>query len=682
MNRLSIAVAVLVSCATPACTVVSPADNTDANSGLITGLDPNGYDQSVRPQDNLFQFVNGRWLTTTDIPDDKSNYGSFSMLADQSDERLRSIIVAAAESEAPAGSEQRKIGDFYRAFMDIERIEALGVDPVRQELARIDNIRTRRDLAEYLGSAARLPTTTPIRFWVGQDYRNPSEYLVNLTQSGLGLPDRDYYLTNDAESKSLRDAYLAYLEQLLSLAGRSAADRRLREVLYFETELARAQWSRTDSRDRDKTYNKVSATELAALLVGIDVTALTDAAGLGEQTSFNIRQPSYFERFSNIAMATPLDVWKTYLSLRLLNAAAPYLSTPFADAHFDFNRRRLKGVQTAQPRWKRAVQAVDTLMGQMVGRLYVEQHFLPEAKARMDELVANLLAAFEQGINELDWMSPVTKQEARAKLARFNVKIGYPDVWPDYSELYVDANALYDNVVRAVRLDADRQFGKLGGPVDRDEWFMSPQTVNAYYNPSMNEIVFPAAILQPPFFDVRADDAVNYGAIGAVIGHEISHGFDDQGRKTDGNGVLRNWWTASDNAEFTKRADGLVEQYNRFEPLPGKFVNGRFTLGENIGDLSGVAVAYKAYQQSLNGAPGPVIDGYTAAQRFFMGYAQVWRRKYRDSELERRLLVDPHSPAEYRVNGIVRNIDAFYDAYGVDADDALYLPPEERVRIW
>ncbi|MEM1261119.1 MAG: M13 family metallopeptidase [Pseudomonadota bacterium] len=682
MRRLTIAIAFLTLGVTMACTVVSPGDTAAPSSDLVTGLDPTGYDPSIRPQDNLFQFVNGRWLTTTDIPDDKSNYGSFSMLADQSDERLRAIIVDAAESTELAGSERRKIGDFYRAFMDVERIDRLGVEPLSEELARIDNIRSRRDLADYLGRAARLPTVTPIRFWVGQDYRNPAEYIVNLTQSGLGLPDRDYYLTNNAAAQATRDDYLAYLDRLLTLAGRGADARRLREVLYFETELARAQWSRTDSRDRDKTYNKATTAEMAALLVGLDITTLTQAAGFDEQTAFNIRQPSYFERFSKIATATSLDVWKTYLSLRLLNEAAPYLSSPFADAHFDFNRRRLKGVQVAQPRWKRAVQAVDTFIGLMVGRLYVERYFQPEAKVRMDELVTNLLTTFEQGIDDLAWMSPATKQEAREKLARFTVKIGYPDVWPDYSDLHISTDTLFGNVAAAVRFEADRQFAKLGGPVDRDEWFMSPQTVNAYYSPSMNEIVFPAAILQPPFFDLRADDAVNYGAIGAVIGHEISHGFDDQGRKTDGTGLLRNWWTESDNAEFSKRADGLVEQYSQFEPLPGKFVNGRFTLGENIGDLSGVSVAYKAYQQSLKGEPGPVIDGYTAAQRFFMGYAQVWRRKYRDDELERRLLVDPHSPAEYRVNGVVRNIDAFYDAYGVDADDEMYLPPEERVRIW
>ena len=673
---------VLLSLVLVACVGVGPTSTPPATTSADAGLDYRGYDESIRPQDNLFQFVNGRWLATTDIPADKSNYGSFTVLADQSDERLRDIIVEAAETDAPPGSEVRKIGDFYRSFMDVERIDTLGTAPLNAELTRIDNIDNRRELSAYLGYAARLPTRTPIGFWVGQDYRDPDEYLLNLTQSGLGLPDRDYYLTNDDEALALRDDYVAYLGTLLALIDRSADEKTLRAVLYFETELARAQWSRTESRDRERTYNKMSHGEVAALVDGLNMPALFTAAELDASTTFNVRQPSYFERFSRIAAATPLEVWKTYLTLRLVNDAAPYLPAPFVDAHFAFNRQRLSGVAAQRPRWKKAVQAADSLMGEMVGKIYVARHFRPEAKARMDELVANLMAAFDDGIDTLDWMSAATKLEAKKKLGLFNVKIGYPDRWRDYSDLEVQPDALYANVLRAVRFDVNRELGKLGGPVDRDEWFMTPQTVNAYYSPTMNEIVFPAAILQPPFFNVDADDAVNYGAIGAVIGHEISHGFDDQGRKTDGNGLLRNWWNEADNQEFQKRAEGLVRQYNAFEPLPDKFVNGRFTLGENIGDLSGVAVAFKAYQKSLAGIAGPMIDGYSAEQRFFMGYSQVWRRKYRDSELERRLLVDPHSPSEYRVNGIVRNIDAFYEAFDVDENDALYLAPAERVRIW
>ena len=665
-----------------ACAVVEPDSAGDLSSADNAGLDYRGYDESTRPADNLFQFVNGRWLATTDIPEDKSNYGSFTVLADQSDERLRDIIVEAAATSAPPGSELRKIGDFYRSYMATDRLDALGVAPLRTELERIERIDSRRDLAAYLGYAVRLPSRAPIGVWVGQDYKSPDEYLLNLTQSGLGLPDRDYYLTSDDDAQALRESYLAYLASLLTLAERPANEQTLRAVLYFETELARAQWSRTESRDREKTYNRKSHGEVAALVAGLDMPELFAAAGLDTTTPFNVRQPSYFERLSNIAAATPLDVWKSYLTLRLLDAAAPYLSQPFVDAHFGFNRQRLSGVEAQRPRWQKAVQAADRFMGEMIGKLYVERHFKPEAKARMDELVGNLLVAFRLGIDELDWMSPATKLEARAKLERFNVKIGYPDSWRDYAALVIDPDDLLGNVLRATKFAADRELDKLGGPVDRDEWFMTPQTVNAYYSPTMNEIVFPAAILQPPFFNVDADDAVNYGAIGAVIGHEISHGFDDQGRKTDGNGLLRNWWTERDNEEFAKRADGLVRQYDSFEPLPGKFVNGRFTLGENIGDLSGVAVALAAYRQSLGDSSGPVIDGYTAEQRFFMGYSQVWRRKYRDNELERRLKVDPHSPSEYRVNGVVRNIDAFYDAFDVDETNDMYLPPEERVRIW
>ncbi len=680
MTRLIVVAVSLLAAAS--CAVVDGPGVRSAAELRPAGLDYAGFDRSARAQDNLFQHVNGRWLTETEIPGDKSNYGSFSVLADRSDERLRAIVIEAAAADEPSGTELRKIGDFYTSFMDTARVDELGIAPLADELARVDAIQSRRDLADYLGRATRLVTETPVGIWIGQDYRNTDEYMVNLTQDGLGLPDRDYYLKSDTASRELRDDYLAYLTRLLALAGRPATDKRMRDVVFFETELARAQWSRTESRNRDKTYNKMSPEALAALVDGIDVSRFLAAAGIDGEVSLNVRQPSYFQRFSKIAAATSLDVWKTYLQLRLINDAAPFLADDFASAHFEFNRQRLSGIETRRPRWKQAVQTADALVGEMLGKIYVERHFLPTAKARMDTLVANLLDTFRDGIDQLEWMSAETRVEAKKKLARFNVKIGYPDRWRDYSGLEIRADDLYGNVARAVRFREDRQFARLGGPVDRDEWFMSPQTVNAYYSPTMNEIVFPAAILQPPFFNVDADDAVNYGAIGAVIGHEISHGFDDQGRKTDGNGLLRNWWTEADNDEFAKRADGLVAQFNAFEPLPGKFVNGRFTLGENIGDLSGIAVAFKAYQKSLQGEPGPVIDGHTAAQRFFMGYSQVWRRKYRASELEKRLLTDPHSPAEYRVNGIVRNIDAFYEAFDVDENDALYLPPDQRVRIW
>ncbi len=664
------------------CVTISPPMQDSDVPQRVSGLDYSGFDYSVRPADNLFAHVNGLWLKTVEVPADKSSYGAFTILADRSDAELREIVEEASASSVHEDPEWQKIGDFHRSFMDSARADNVGAAPLKDELDRIARITNRRELAGYLGFAQGLDTRTPLRIWVGQDSKNTSEYIVNFTQSGLGLPDRDYYLKPDDDSRALRDDYIAYIATLFRLAGIESSDADLVDLLAFETDIARAQWTRTEARNRDKTYNKVTREELLAKLAPIDMQAYLAAAGIDSEAAYNLRQPDYAERFAKIAAAIPLRTWRNYLRARLIDAAAPYLSSAFVSAHFDFNRKRLSGVEVIQPRWKRAVQTADDLMGEMIGKYYVQRYFKPESKARMDELVENLMAAFRSGIDELDWMSADTKREAHEKLEKFSIKIGYPSQWRDYTELEIRPDDLYGNVLRANRFAANRDIAKLGSPVDREEWLMSPQTVNAYYNSTMNEIVFPAAILQPPFFNVDADDAVNYGAIGAVIGHEISHGFDDQGRKSDGDGMLRNWWADKDSEEFSARANGLVAQYNAFEPLPGDFVNGEFTLGENIGDLSGLAVAYKAYMQSLGGAEGPRIDELSADQRFFMGWAQVWRRKYRDSELRRRLLIDPHAPSEFRVLGVLSNIDAFYQAFDVGPDDEMHLQEEKRVKIW
>ncbi len=678
MKKLSL----FVCCALlSACTGLA-VHEPDVMPSLSSGLDTTGFDREVRAADNLFLHVNGTWLASTEIPADKSNFGSFGILADQSDKQLKAIIEDASQIDAPADSELRKIGDFHKAYMNTELTNALGAKPLSAELDRIDAVTSRQALAAYLGRAQGINTRVPLAIWIGQDSKNTDQYLVNFTQSGLGLPDRDYYLSQDQKFKDIRKDYLSASRGLLGLIGLDVSDQELRELLAFETAIARAQWTRTEARNRDKTYNKVDRDELIEKLSALDMPAYLKAAGIEREAAYNLRQPDFAVKFSKIAATTRLDIWRLYLKLRLVSAAAPYLSDEFVEADFAFRQKRLQGIEQNRPRWKRAVQDADNLMGEMIGKIYVERHFQPEAKTRMDALVGNLIEAFRSGIDELQWMSPQTRAEARNKLNKLNVKIGYPDQWTDYTALQISENDLYGNIERANRFHHARELTKLGGPVNRDEWFMSPQTVNAYYSPGMNEIVFPAAILQPPFFNVNAEDAVNYGAIGAVIGHEISHGFDDQGRKSDGNGTLRNWWTESDNEQFTVRAKGLVEQYNSFEALPGEFVNGEFTLGENIGDLSGLAVAYKAYKKSLSGADGPEIDGFSADQRFFMGWAQVWRRKYRDSELQRRLLVDSHSPSEFRVLGVLPNIEAFYQAFDVDENDQMYLAPEKRVKIW
>jgi putative endopeptidase len=653
-----------------------------AEATLKSGIDSSGFDKSVRPQDNFFQYVNGGWIARTEIPADKSNYGTFTALADKAESDLRAIIEEAAADKTHAkGSDAQKIGDMYASFMDTARIEKLGVTPLKAEFGRINAIKDRPSLVRYLAHALRVSIKVPVNANVNQDAKDTTKYITYWDQSGLGLPDRDYYLKQDEQFVAYRAAYLDYVEKVLSLAGVKDARAAAARVMKLETHLAEVQWSREDSRDADKTYNKFTVADAGKLMPGFDWNLFL-SAGKVPAGDLVISQPTYFTALARSFDEVPPADWKVYLKFHVIDTMAPNLSDAFVQANFNLYAKTLHGIEQNRPRWKRGVQSVEDGMGEMAGKLYVARHFKPEAKARMDQLVKNVLAALDADIDQLQWMGPETKRHAHDKLARFTVKIAYPDKWRDYGKLEIRAGDLVGNVMRANEFETNRQLAKLGGPIDRTEWGMTPQTINAYNNPVANEIVFPAAILQPPFFDVEADDAANYGAIGAVIGHEISHGFDDQGRKFDGAGNLKDWWTSEDKAQFTERADRLAKEYDGFESVPGHHLNGRFTLGENIGDLSGMAIAHQAYQRSLGGAEAPVIDGLTGDQRFYLGYGQVWRRKYREADLIARISTDPHSPAQFRVNGIVVNLDPFYTAFDVKPGDKMYVAPEERIKIW
>ena len=668
-----------------ACAPLALAEPAGAASPLRSGLDLAGFDRSVRPQDDLYRFAGGTWLARTEIPADRSNYGTFSMLEDRARESLRQIAEeAAADRAAAPGSDRQKLGDLYASWMDTATIESRGLAPVADELARIGAMRGTADVYAYMGRAQRFRIGGPLSLYVGQDRKDSKRYLVGVSQGGLTMPDREYYLAADERNAGLRKQLAAYAERMLSLAGVADAADAATRIVALETKIAALHWTRVENRDPVKTYNKTALAGAAALAPGFDWAAFIggigpEAAGIAE---VDIRQPTYLKGLAELVRATPVADWQAYFRFRVLDASASSLPERFDTARFEFRERAVRGVQAQEPRWRRGVNLLDRNIGEIAGRAYVERNFRPEARERIRQLVDNLRAAFGQSIDSLEWMGPETKLEAKRKLASFAVKIGYPDRWRDYSALVIVRDDLAGNIRRANEEDFLRDLGRLGGPVDRNEWGMTPQTVNAYYSPPMNEIVFPAAILQPPFFDPLADDAVNYGGIGAVIGHEISHGFDDSGRQFDGEGNLRDWWTFDDNVRFRERAGKLVAQYGQFSPIDGRTVNGQLTLGENIGDLSGLAVAYRAYMISLGGKPAPVIDGFTGPQRFFLGWAQIWRRKYRDDELRARLITDSHSPSEYRANGVVPNMTEFSEAFAVQPGDKLYRAPSERVKIW
>jgi putative endopeptidase len=665
---------------------VTPASSAAAAQPAVaaptSGLFLNNFDRSVRPQDDMYRFVNGAWLKNTEIPADRSNYGAFTLLSDEAEQNLRIIVEEGAAANAPTGSDQQLIGDFYSSYMDEARVEQLGIKPLQPELDRIAAIQDRKQLLDYLARAQLLLIDNPIGTLILADARNPDLNTLWTGQAGFGLPERDYYFSDEKRFVEIRAAYEKYIDKVLGLAGRKDSAALAREIMAFETRLAKASWTAVQLRDVEKLYNPVTVAEAEQATPGIKWSTWLTQMGLPGSGQMVLSQQDYFQEVGKAIDDVPLATWRDYLTLRAIDSYSPYLSQAFVDANFDFYQRTLSGTPQLKPRWKRALAEVENSTGDLLGKEYVKRHFPPEAKQRMDGLVANLLKAFDASIDELEWMGPDTRKAAHDKIRNFTVKIGYPTKWKDYTGLVTRKDDLLGNVLRAREVRVKRELAKVGQPVDKTEWYMTPQTVNAYYNPLANEIVFPAAILQPPFFDMKADDAVNYGGIGAVIGHEISHGFDDQGRKFDGRGVLRDWWTDKDNELFMARAGALVKQYDAYSPIPGTNVSGELTLGENIGDLSGLAVAYKAYQLALDGRTAPVLDGFTGDQRFFIGWSQVWARNYREDELRKRLKTDPHSPSEYRANGILRNMPAFGKAFDVKEGDKLYLPPEQLVRIW
>ncbi|MHA6792470.1 M13 family metallopeptidase [Pseudonocardia bannensis] len=656
---------------TAACTTSAPP--------AVSGLDLAGFDRDVRAQDDLFAFANGGWLRSTEIPADRSTYSTFSILSDAA--HVQDIIDDAEAAPDEPGTETQKIADLYAGFMDTARLEALGAGPLAGELAAIDRIAGPDDLVDHFGHRARLGLPAPVELDVEQDYRNATAYIPMAYQAGLTMPDRDYYLSTEDRYVELREKFRAYAAGQLRAAGIADPDTAATRVLDLQTRLAEAQRTNTANRDPISLYNKFPVAEAGAATPGIDWTRYLAAAGVSAPDML-LAQPDYLAALGQALTTVPLEDWKTYLRFGLIDHLASSLSARFADAYFEFHGRALLGQQEQRPRAERGVALVNETLGEAVGKRYVERHFPPQSKERMDELVANLIAEFHRSIDGLDWMSEPTKAQARDKLSSLAVKIGYPEQWKDYSALEIRRDDLVGNKLRSAEVEHEREIARLGKPVDRDVWLMTPQTVNAYYNPNLNEIVFPAAILQPPFFDAAADPAVNYGGIGAVIGHEVSHAFDDQGSKFDGTGNLRDWWTPQDLERFTERTAGLVAQYGAYSPLEGATVNGELTLGENIADLSGLAVALRAYRHSLRGAPAPEIDGFTGPQRFFLGWAQIWRQKTRDDAVRQRLLTDPHSPGQFRTNGVVTNVPGFHEAFGVIESDRLFRPAEQRIRIW
>lgn len=648
-----------------------------------SGLRLDELSPEIRPQDDLFRHVNGAWLERTEIPEDKARWGSFHLIAEQAEKDVRAIVEESQGAEP--GTESRKIGDLYTSFMDTDRINALGAGPLTDRLARIDAISSVPELLRTAGEFERDGLGGMFTLYVEPDPGGPTRYLPFLVQGGLSLPDESYYrLENFGET---RIVFRSHIERMLELAGVAGAAASADRITALETELASHHWDNVRSRDAVATYNLKSWSEVREL-VGVDLQPWLDGAAPHHADAFSevvVYQPSFLAGLGTLLVEERLEDWKAWLRFQIVHSAAPFLTEAFVAENFAFYGTQLTGVPVIRERWKRAVGLAEAAMGEAIGKVYVERHYPPAAKEAMDELVANLIEAYRQSIAELEWMSPETRERALAKLDAFTPKIGYPIKWKDYSGLEIDATDLVGNVARSHVLEHERQLDKIGQPIDRDEWYMTPQTVNAYYNPLMNEIVFPAAILQYPFFEADRDAAANYGGIGAVIGHEIGHGFDDQGSRFDGDGSLRDWWTDADRTAFEERTSVLIEQYNGLTPqgLADEYrVNGALTIGENIGDLGGLGIALKAYELSLSGDESPVIDGFTGVQRLLLSWSQIWQQKGRDAETIRLLTIDPHSPNEFRCNQIVRNIDAFYEAFGVRESDALWLPEDQRVTIW
>ncbi|HEY5347873.1 MAG TPA: M13 family metallopeptidase [Rhizomicrobium sp.] len=651
------------------------------------GVDLKAMDPSVRPGDDFFTYVNGNWLKTAVIPPDRSSTGAFQALQILSETRMQSIFDELnAKPESSLDANERKLRDLYHAFTDQKAIEAHGLAPVAKDLARIE---AAQDLTEVAHIMASVPLSTASIFGINisVDDKNSSNYSIDLSQSGLGLPDREYYLGSDPELAKTRDAYRKYLATMLTLGGFDNAAARAQAVFDLETRIAKAQWDRADSRDATKVYNPMTVSELQALTPEFPWTAFFTECGVplksphGER-SVIVAQKSAFPELARIFAGTPVSVWRDYLAVHYLHSFAPYLPKAFDDADFAFYGTVIGGRSQQLPRATRAVHLADDLLGEALGKIYVARYFPPRAKAKAEKLVGNLVKAYEADIKTLDWMSPQTRLKALEKIRAMVAHIGYPDHWRDYSAYVVTPDDLVGDVQRGAVFDWNRQLKRIDGPVDKDEWDMTPPTINAYNNFNFNEIVFPAAILQPPFFDPDADDAVNYGGIGAVIGHEISHSFDDQGSKYNARGELEDWWTADDRKNFDARTAMLSDQFDAYEPLPGLHIIGKNTLGENIADLAGVTIALKAYHISLQGRTPPVLDGFTGDQRFFLSYGQIWRGKYRDSALRAQVLGNEHAPGQFRVDGATRNDDAWYAAFNIQPGDKYYLPPDKRVHLW
>ena len=649
----------------------------ELTSGVLTEY----MDDAVNPGDDFTRYVNGTWMKNTEIPADKSSYGVGYIVHEESEENVKKIIEESAAGDFEKGSDEQKVGDLYQSFMDVEKRNALGVTPLQPEFDKIEAINSYDELATYFAYASKYGINTPLGLFVYQDFKDPTIYTVYAWQSGLGLPDKEYYLKDDDRSKEIREKYVGHIEKMFELTGLSDAAKSAKTVMELETKIASKHLEKEKTRDLVGLYNMFPVDTLSNIMPKFNWTNFLTEAGLANQEKLGILMLEYTKALDGIITSTDLNTWKTYLKWSVVDANASRLSEALDNQNWEFYSKELRGTQEQRPMWRRGVSTVNGTLGEVVGKVYVKRHFPPEAKEHMETLVDNLLKAYEVSIKDLDWMSDETKKEALDKLSKFTPKIGYPDTWKSY-DLEIEPDDLYGNLRRSSLMEYNRELAKLGQPIDKDEWGMTPQTVNAYYNPTMNEIVFPAAILQPPFFDLGAEDAVNYGAIGAVIGHEIGHGFDDSGSTFDGDGAMRNWWTDADKEEFKKRTGALVQQYNEFEVLPDLNVNGEFTLGENIGDLGGLSIALKAYKMSLGDEEAPVMDGFTGEQRVFIGYAQAWRNKMRDEALRVQINTDPHSPAHLRVNGIVRNVPEFYTAFDIKKTDSLFLAPEERVKIW
>jgi len=679
-------------CADTACTMeLLFAAEAPGNGGAIDpaslaapkygtwGFDTSGMDRAVKPGDDFFKFANGKWDERTEIPADRVRYGNFNKLRELSESRMHAILEDAAAGKL-SDPDASKIAAGYAAFMDEALAEKRDTKPLEPELAQIRKVKSKAEFTALMGKSNTSSFSSIFPVGISIDAKAPTRYAVMASNGGLGLPDRDYYLQPSFAEKKAK--YEAYVAQLLTMIGWKAPAENAKAIVAFETRLADASWTRVERRDRDKTYNPMSPNELSAYTPGFDWNRYLAQTGLPKIDRLVVTTNTAFPKVAKVYDETPLETLKAWQAFHVADSAAPYLSDRFVQANYAFRNKELAGQPQIQARWKRAAAFMDNAIGESLGRVYVARYFPPESKTKMDALVGDVRTALHGRIEKLDWMGPDTKQRALEKLSKFTVKIAYPAAWRDYGALDLKRDDLYGNALRADAFDWRRRVARLNGPVDKAEWGMTPQTVNAYYNFANNEIVFPAAILQPPFFDPDADPAINYGGIGGVIGHEISHGFDDQGRKSDGDGVLRDWWTAEDNAKFKVQADRLGAQYSAFEPLPGAKVQGGLTMGENIGDMGGLSLGLDAYHASLRGKPAPVIDGFTGDQRVFLGWAQVWREKTRDEALRQQVVTDPHSPAYYRVNGTIRNIPGWYDAWNVQPGDKLYVAPAERVKIW